>query len=132
MSWIACLLAGSQTITIGRFWVIPEVNVEGTAPLLETGLAVLAATINQHRLFRSRHWAGHVSQPLFFLQALSRPQAIALECRIRAVANRGLALKPFSIDVAGAPPDFTAFGIHVRKLPIHIENLLALDENVSA
>ena len=33
MSWITCLLAGFQVITIGRFWVIPE-----AAPNLRTSL----------------------------------------------------------------------------------------------
>lgn len=102
------------------------VNVEGTAPLLETGSAALAATINQQQIV-SIPTLGRSYLSTAILSAGVTPTAgnSILNVVFGQSQTGGSGFKPVSIDVAGGPPDFTGFvedGFNVRD-PIYGGNL---------
>ena len=102
------------------------VNVEGTAPLLETGSAALAATISQQQIV-SIPTLGRSYLSTAILSAGVAPTTgnSILNVVFGQSQTGGAAFKPVSIDVAGGPPDFTGFvedGFNVRD-PIYGGNL---------
>lgn len=102
------------------------VTVESTAPLLETGSAAQAETINQQQI-ESLPTLGRSYLATAILSPGVVPTAgnSILNVVYGESQTGGLAFKPVSVDVGGGPPDFTGFvedGFNVRD-PIYGGNL---------